>query len=111
MASLRIRSVADVTTPDQPEESVVVRLGSSRGTPLTLGRIVATSSPPGLPIARAEAKLCGPEASTLALAVNVTPKVPHTEPVIAPVLAVRHASDDLCIKVSHAPVAAPPPPK
>lgn len=108
MASLRIRSVADVTTPDQPEESVVVRLGSSRGTPLTLGRIVATSSPPGLPIARAEAKLCGPEASTLALAVNVTPKVPHTEPVIAPVLAVRHASDDLCIKVSHAPAAAPP---
>ena len=49
----------------------------------------------------AEARLCGPEADPYPLAVSVLPKgsrpVDRPAPV-APVLSVRHASDDLCIR-------------
>jgi hypothetical protein len=58
-------------------------------------------------ITRAEANLCGPEAEGLPLALTVIPKA--EAPVdagvgasgvgpIAPQMAVRHASDDLCIR-------------
>ncbi|MBX3228729.1 MAG: hypothetical protein KIT84_08760 [Labilithrix sp.] len=93
MASLRIRAVVDATEPDASgATSLVARLGVSRGTPLTLGRIVALSVP------RATANLCGPEADTHPLAVGKVPKEPGDAP-IAPVLAVRHASDDLCLRL------------
>lgn len=108
MASLRIRSLVDATEPDASgASSVVVRLGASRGTPLTLGRITATSVPPAPALTRVEAKLCGAEADPHPLAVGTTPKAPPapgSEPVIAPVLAVRHATDDLCVRLWHAPV-------
>jgi hypothetical protein len=99
MASLRIRSLADAT---EPEESVVVRLGASRGTPLTLGRITASAVSPATPIARAEAKLCGPDADPHLLAVGGIPKAPAGSAAIAPVLAVRHSTDDLCVRLTHA---------
>ena len=95
MAALRMRMVLDL-----PEEElsgargVVVRLGASRGTPLTLGRLSIASKPGAVPVARAEAHLCGPEADPTPLAVARL----KTPGAIAPVLAVRHATDDLCLR-------------
>jgi len=104
MATLRIRSVADATEPDATgASSIVVRLGASRGTPLTLGRLVATSATPS-PLARVEAHLCGPDAPPEPLAASIlangtlSRSPSPSGPAIAPVLAVRHASDDLCIR-------------
>jgi hypothetical protein len=104
MAALRIRSVLDPTEPDASgASSVLVRLGASRSTPLTLGRIVAAAAPPAASLARVEAHLCGPDADPHPLAVGVVPKLPPSgEPPVAPVLAVRHASDDLCVRFWHA---------
>jgi hypothetical protein len=93
MAALRIRT-AIALPEDDPSggKSVLVRLGSSRGQPLTLGRIVVHRA------GRADAHLCGPDADTHALAVGGVPK-PADSDAIAPVLALRHASDDLCVRV------------
>jgi hypothetical protein len=110
MAALRVRTAIDLPERD-PEGgmSVLVRLGASRGTPLTLGRIVVASVPGGSPIARAEARLCGPESDAHPLAVALAgarPSNGRAEPErarIAPVLAVRHASDDLCVRMWTAP--------
>lgn len=110
MATLRIRAVVDATEPDASgASSVLVRLGTTRSTPLTLGRIVAMSVAPAKPIVRAEARLCGPEADPRPLAVGIVPK-PRVGSApddgapapVAPVLAVRHASDDLCVRLWHA---------
>jgi hypothetical protein len=105
MAALRLRTVLDLPQEDSlGARGVVVRLGASRGTPLTLGRIVVlTRSGAGVGVAtRAEAHLCGPEADATPLAVKVAPKPsPAASPTgstIAPVLAVRHATDDLCVR-------------
>jgi hypothetical protein len=97
MAALRLRSVLDLPDADvDGARSVLVRLGASRGTPLTLGRIVIAAE--GAKISRAEARLCGPEADPALLA--LAPRTPSAEErPIAPVLAVRHASDDLCVRV------------
>jgi len=99
MAALRIRSAIDGTDA----EGVVVRLGASRGTPLTLGRISVSAGAGAAPLARADARLCGPDADTHSLAVGLSPK-PATpsegEAPVAPVLAVRHATDDLCVRFS-----------
>ena len=101
MAAMRIRTALDL--PDEDPEGgrgVVVRLGSSRGTPLTLGRLTLLARSGGPSPTRAEARLCGPEADPTPLAIGLIPKasvVPSTPP-IAPVLSVRHATDDLCIR-------------
>ncbi len=101
MAAMRIRTALDL--PDEDPEGgrgVVVRLGSSRGTPLTLGRLTLLARSGGPAPTRAEARLCGPEADPTPLAIALIPRssaVPSTPP-IAPVLAVRHATDDLCIR-------------
>jgi len=95
MAALRLRTVLDLPEEDlSGARSVVVRLGASRGTPLTLGRLSIASKSGGLPVARAEARLCGPEADPTLLAVARL-KSPGA---IAPVLAVRHATDDVCVR-------------
>lgn len=99
MASLRIRSLVDATEPDSAgASSLLVRLGASRGTPLTLGRIVALSAPNQAALTRVAANLCGAEADPHPLAVGKVPKQPG-EAAIAPVLAVRHAGDDLCLRI------------
>ena len=101
MAALRIRTALDL--PDEDPEGargVVVRLGSSRGTPLTLGRLVLAGKSGGPAPTRAEARLCGAEADPTPLAIALVPKssaVPASPP-IAPVLAVRHTTDDLCVR-------------
>ena len=110
MAALRIRSLVDATEPDAAGAmSVVVRRGAARGTPLPLGRIPAGAAAPAPPLVRAEAKLCGPEAEAHPLAVGITPRPAQIDRqgAIAPVLAVRHASDDLCVRLWHAPRKTP----
>ena len=92
MAALRIRSISDATVDASGAASAVVRLGSARGTPLTLGRIQTG------PATRAEAHLCGPDADPHPLAITV-PGKPRTPDAIAPVLSTRHGSDDLCVSV------------
>jgi hypothetical protein len=98
MAALRVRTVLD-----RPEEDpsggrgVLVRLGAPGGAPLTLGRVVVEAAA-GVAIAAAEARLCGPEADPRPLAVRGAPRRPGGDPPVAPVLALRHASDDLCVR-------------
>ncbi len=93
MAALRIRTALDIPADDPSgQKSLVVRLGASRGTPLTLGRIVF-----GIPkLTKAEAHLCGTDADPHPLA--FTPRMESTEPKIAPVLSTRRTTDDLCLR-------------
>ncbi len=112
VAVLRIRSLLSAPASDPSgARDVVVRLGVAAGLPLTLGRIQLASLEPHAAITRAEATLCGPEASTWPLSVSLVPQSPKTlEPpparptlTIAPEMAVRHATDDLCIRWWSAP--------
>ena len=107
MAALRLRTALDLPEEDSGgARGVVVRLGSSRGTPLTLGRLVVAAKGGAPAPARAEAHLCGSEADPTPLAVAILPRpalallgsAAPSPPAIAPVLAVRHASDDVCIR-------------
>ena len=105
MATLRIRTALDLPEEDASgARGVVARLGASRGTPLTLGRLMLSAKAGGGPVARVDAHLCGPDAETAQLAIAVTPRPPPAPttspptPPIAPVLAVRHAADDLCVR-------------
>jgi hypothetical protein len=102
MAALRLRAVHPAPAQDsEGGREVVVRLGIAGGTPLTLGRIQVASLETRPSIARGVAHLCGPEADPFPLAVAITPPsatpTPDARP-IAPVLSVRHATDDLCIR-------------
>lgn len=114
MAALRLRTV--VGRPDADAEGahgLVVRLGASRGTPLTLGRVVVTHRPGAPAVVRAEARLCGPDAESRPLAVRILPHRPRSpndaEAPIAPVLAVRHVTDDLCLRLWTDAPASPTP--
>jgi hypothetical protein len=106
VALLRVRSLLALPSADaEGRREVVVRLGAPEGTPLALGRIQVVSLEPGPWVTRAEASLVGPDADPWPLAVALLPKAaspaPHpagTQRPIAPVLAVRHASDDLCVR-------------
>ena len=105
MAALRIRTALDMPEEDAAgARGVVVRLGASRGTPLTLGRLTLLAKAGAPSVTRAEARLCGAEADPTLLAVALLPKpsgllAATASTAIAPVLSVRHASDDLCIRV------------
>jgi hypothetical protein len=103
MAALRVRTALDLPEEDSVgARGVVVRLGASRGTPITLGRLTVAAKAGAPTPARAEAHLCGGEADATPLAIAIVPRPvlpPQPSPTtIAPVLAVRHASDDLCIR-------------
>ncbi len=102
MAAIRIRSALDLPEEDASGgRGVLVRLGTSRGTPLTLGRVSVIARAGAPSVSRAEARLCGPEADANPLAISLVPRptapAALTIPRIAPVLAVRHPTDDLCI--------------
>jgi hypothetical protein len=102
-AILRIRSLLVAPAADATgARDVVVRLGVAGGLPLTLGRIQVASLEPQPWITRAEATLCGPEASTWPLTVTLLGKGPGSartlRSTLAPEAALRHASDDLCIR-------------
>lgn len=105
MAALRIRTALDLPEEDPAGgRSALVRLGATGGTPLTLGRVVVGSAPGAAAIARAEARLCGPDADAQLLAVHLEgrPRQARSS-VVAPVLAARRASDDLCVRAWTAP--------
>jgi hypothetical protein len=101
LAALRLRSLlAPPAARADGERQVVVRLGIAGGLPLTLGTVQVVSRDP-TPVARAEASLCGPEADPYPLAVSLASPLAlpgRGEPLIAPAMAVRHSSDDLCVR-------------
>ncbi len=103
MAAVRVRTILAVPPEDaRTGREVVVRLGAAAGTPLTLGRVQIASTDPKW-LLRAEAHLCGADADPWPLAIALVPKPaqtpPRTPPLpIAPVLSVRHPSDDLCVR-------------
>jgi hypothetical protein len=109
MAAIRIRTLMRLPVKDaQDGREVIVRLGIEGGAPLGLGRLQLASN--GLALRRVEAHLCGDDADTYPLSIAVTPKLPplvaldipadyDVRPPAAAVLAVRHASDDLCIRM------------
>lgn len=103
VALLRIRSLLAPPGDDEKGgQSVVVRLGIAGGLPLTLGKVQVVSLEPKVGIQRAEATLCGPDADARPLSVSVVPRLPDAPwwfpATIAPSMATRHASDDLCVR-------------
>lgn len=100
---LRVRSLLAPPAADASgARDVVLRLGAVGGQPLTLGKVQVVSLEPKPWIARAEAHLCGPDADPWPLSVALTPKsadpAAPSPPAIAPPMAVRHTSDDLCVR-------------
>ncbi len=103
MAALRVRTLLPLPEEDaRTGREIVVRLGAWRGTPLTLGRLQIASHDARLHVTRAEAHLCGAEADPYPLAIAAPPRPVQAAPLasapVAPVLAVRHATDDLCVR-------------
>jgi hypothetical protein len=104
MAVLRLRSLLRLPAGDaRTGHEVLVRLGQARTTPLTLGYVQVGATENGPAITRAEAHLCGEEADPWPLAVASTSKpgprdLAGSQAPVAPVLAVRHATDDLCVR-------------
>jgi hypothetical protein len=99
VAVLRLRTLVAAPAADATgARDVVVRLGASDGQPMTLGRIQVASLEAQPWITRAEARLCGPEASPQPLGVTVVGKAPSRSAAVAPEFALRHASDDLCVR-------------
>lgn len=114
MAALRLRTVLPLPELDAlTGREVLVRLGTEAGNPLTLGRLQVASTEKDVTLEHAEAHLCGKDADPYPLAIAMRPspagafqhatpdpKAPSkgTDAPTAPVLAVRHATDDLCIR-------------
>jgi hypothetical protein len=107
LVALRIRSLLSPPAADsRGARDVVVRLGIVGDLPLTLGHVQVASLEGRQWITRAEALLCGPEADALPLAISLVPRPADPDLAvaalslapIAPVFAVRHASDDLCVR-------------
>jgi len=109
MAVLRLRTLLRLPAVDpHAGRDVLVRLGQAKTTPLTLGFVQVGSLEGGPAVMRAEAHLCGEDADPWPLAVATAAKPLPREPrdqalagsqtPIAPVLAVRHAKDDLCVR-------------
>ena len=106
MAAIRIRTLLPLPILDaQGGREVILRLGIAGGAPLTLGRLQLAYD--SLPVKRVEAHFCGPDADSYPLSIAVLPKLAplaslppdaDSRAPAAPVLAVRHATDDLCIR-------------
>ena len=103
VVALRVRSLLSAPAADATgARDVVVRLGFAAGQPVALEKVQVVSAEPKPWITRVEATLCGPDADPWPLAVSL---LPHggdagaaSPRVIAPPMAVRHATDDLCIR-------------
>jgi hypothetical protein len=103
VARIEVRALIDLPAEDvRTGREVVVRLGVRGGAALAMGRLEIASIEPAPSIVRAEAHLCGADADPYPLAIAVLPPPaprPRTRPLpTAPVLAVRHPSDDLCVR-------------
>jgi hypothetical protein len=100
VATLRLRSVVrgPAQAPDGARD-VVVRLGAADGVPLTLSGVAIRSLDGRARVIRAEASLCGPEADPWPLSIEEAPGANSASTkAIPPELAVRHASDNLCVR-------------
>jgi hypothetical protein len=103
LAVLRVRTLLrPPAADDQGARELVVRLGVAAGLPMTLGRIQVASLEKAPWLSRAQARLCGPEADPWPLSVALIPPPSSgrtdSPSAIAPNLAVRHATDDLCVR-------------
>ena len=106
MAAIRIRTLLPLPILDaQNGREIILRLGIVGAAPLTLGRLQLGYD--HIAVKRVEAHFCGPDADSYPLSIAVTPKLApladlpsdaDARPPAAPVLAVRHASDDLCVR-------------
>jgi hypothetical protein len=101
--ALRVRSLLSPPAADATgARDVVVRLGFAAGQPLALEKVQIVSAEAKAWITRAEATLCGPEADPWPLSVALLPRPSDAAPpnarTVAPAMAVRHASDDLCVR-------------
>jgi hypothetical protein len=106
VAALRVRSFLEPPIADaKGGREVVVRLGIDGAIPLTVGRIEVASADGSAFVGPAEAQLCGASADPYPLAVQLSPPWPvRTVPGPQdPRFAVRHASDDLCVRYFAAP--------
>jgi hypothetical protein len=93
MANLRLRFVYALPPAEADGfRTVLLRVGSSEREPLTLGTIQVEG------VEAARAAFCGPNSDPTALSVwNAKARYASTAPTIAPVLAVRHKDDTLCV--------------
>jgi len=102
VARIRLRALHLLPAVDaRSGREMVVRLGMRGGEPIALGRLEMLSLEPTPWLSRAEAHLCGPDAEAYPLAVSLVPKTPRPPEwpgPSSPVLIVRHASDDLCVR-------------
>jgi hypothetical protein len=103
VVALRIRSLLAPPAADASgARDLVVRLGFAAGQPITLEKVQVVSTEPAPWITRAEATLCGPEADPWPLSLTLLPRPAEPAAPIArtipPVMAVRHASDDLRVR-------------
>jgi hypothetical protein len=101
--ALRVRSLLSPPAADSSgARDVVVRLGFAAGQPIALEKVQVVSAEAKPWITRAEAALCGPEADPWPLSLTLLPRpsdpAAPTARTIAPTMAVRHASDDLCVR-------------
>ena len=101
--ALRIRSLLSPPAADATgARDVVVRLGFAAGQPVALEKVQVVSAEATPWITRAQATLCGPEADPWPLSLTLLPRPPDPAApatrTIAPAMAVRHASDDLCVR-------------
>jgi hypothetical protein len=103
VARIRVRALHELPAEDAENgRETVVRLGTRGGEPLALARLEVVSPEPGHWITRAEAHLCGPDADPYPLALVMVPKNTHAPEwpgPAAPVLATRHPTDDLCVRL------------
>jgi len=100
MAVLRVREVVRMPPKDENgERALLVRLGAANGVALTLARVEVRRGEGGPEITRVRAELCGKDAVPSPLFVSVEGAKSDNDPqAIAPVLATRHTSDDLCVR-------------
>jgi hypothetical protein len=107
---LRVRSLLDLPPVDPSGgREIVVRLGSLAAEPYALETIEVVSDDARPWVSSASARLCGPDADPSPLAVVLRRPLQGAavaggaaDTVVAPSLAVRHASDALCLRVSTA---------
>jgi hypothetical protein len=103
MAVLRLRELRRLPPPGPDGvREILVRLGVANGNPLTLARVEVQRGEGAGDVTGVSARLCGKEADSLPLYVaregGATGGGAEEPNAIAPVLATRHASDDLCVR-------------
>jgi hypothetical protein len=118
IALVRVRTLIDLPAADvRTGHEVVIRLGAHEGEPYALETIEVASDDPRPWLTRAEAHLCGPDADPWPLALRLgpvadgNPVLPVSTSPVAPVLSVRHPSDDLCVRFWTTIDAPPPSPR